>query len=296
MEDEYLEDGFGGIGDKHSTSHDSVTALLDNVNLSTACESIQTPNHKVFPHNNADTAVSNRKKSNAEKKRVSRIIGGGLRQFSVIVCKKLESKGRATYSEIADEIVSEFAETHSETAASLDELDKKNIRRRVYDALNVLMAMEIITKDSKEIQWKGLPTTDIKDLEEIKTVRVKLMNRISKKAAYLKDLKEQIAGVEYLISRNKKVLSCGNSPSEGFFLPFLLVQTSPHATVEIEISEDTQLVHFDLNSTPFTLHDDAYILKLLHRYQLLEGRHISRNSSVVSSSISGIASETRTSN
>ena len=35
--------------------------------------------------------------------------------------------------------------------------DDKNIRRRVYDALNVLMAMDIITKNKKEITWRGLP-------------------------------------------------------------------------------------------------------------------------------------------
>eukprot|EP00966_Prymnesium_polylepis_P304609 7037712-Prymnesium_polylepis.1 len=36
--------------------------------------------------------------------------------------------------------------------------DEKNIRRRVYDALNVLMAMDIITKEKKNIMWRGLPT------------------------------------------------------------------------------------------------------------------------------------------
>ena len=45
--------------------------------------------------------------------------------------------------------------------------DEKNIRRRVYDALNVLMAMDIISKDKKEIQWKGLPRTSINDIEEL---------------------------------------------------------------------------------------------------------------------------------
>jgi hypothetical protein len=33
--------------------------------------------------------------------------------------------------------------------------------------------------------------------------------------------------------------------------------------VEVEISEDMQVVHFDFNSTPFELHDDAYVLKAL---------------------------------
>jgi len=46
--------------------------------------------------------------------------------------------------------------------------DEKNIRRRVYDALNVLMAMDIISKDKKDIQWKGLPRTSLSDIEELK--------------------------------------------------------------------------------------------------------------------------------
>ena len=50
--------------------------------------------------------------------------------------------------------------------------DEKNIRRRVYDALNVLMAMDIISKDKKEIQWKGLPRTSINDIEELQVVSI----------------------------------------------------------------------------------------------------------------------------
>lgn len=38
----------------------------------------------------------------------------------------------------------------------------------MYDALNVLMAMDIISKDKKEIQWKGLPRTSLNDMEELK--------------------------------------------------------------------------------------------------------------------------------
>lgn len=288
MDEEYLKESFNGLGGKHSTAESSMTPLFDCGNLSSACESEQTPNHKAS-RSNPDTAII---ESNAEKKkRTSRINGGGLRRFSVMVCKKLESKGRTTYSEVADEIISELNGMRTEMAVSLDEFDEKNIRRRVYDALNVLMALEIIARDKKEIQWKGIPSTNIKELEELKAVRVKLVNRIGKKAAYLNDLEEQIAGLQCLISRNKQLLNCGNSPLEGFSLPFLLVQTSSHATVEIEISEDMQLVHFDFNSTPFSLHDDAYILKLLRCHELPESRHVSRSSSsAISSSSSGIAS------
>ena len=34
-------------------------------------------------------------------------------------------------------------------------LDERNVRRRVYDALNVLIALGIIIKHKKEIIWKG---------------------------------------------------------------------------------------------------------------------------------------------
>ena len=97
--------------------------------------------------------------------------------------------------------------------------DEKNIRRRVYDALNVLMAMDIISKDKKEIQWKGLPRTSISDIEELKVVFtlnnafwhliclcyfypllyhflqkevVGLKGRIEKKSAYLQELQDQV--------------------------------------------------------------------------------------------------------
>lgn len=97
--------------------------------------------------------------------------------------------------------------------------DEKNIRRRVYDALNVLMAMDIISKDKKEIQWRGLPKTSMNDIEESKvfllpliicvcwhftschltkfmhilqTEIVGLKGRIDKKSAYLQDLQDQV--------------------------------------------------------------------------------------------------------
>ncbi|KAK7848699.1 transcription factor-like protein dpb, partial [Quercus suber] len=165
---------------------------------------------------------------------------------------------------VADELVAEFADpSNCVTSPDQQQYDEKNIRRRVYDALNVLMAMDIISKDKKEIQWKGLPRTSLNDIEELKTERLGLRNRIEKKAAYLQELDEQFVGLQNLIQRNEQLYSSGNAPSGGVALPFILVQTRPHATVEVEISEDMQLVHFDFNSTPFELHDDNYVLKAM---------------------------------
>ncbi|GER25782.1 transcription factor DP [Striga asiatica] len=217
-----------------------------------------------------DDAGSQEPTGNRKKKRGQRAVGGdksgrGLRQFSMKVCEKVESKGRTTYNEVADELVAEFTDPNNNVATpDQQQYDEKNIRRRVYDALNVLMAMDIISKDKKEIQWKGLPRTSLSDLEELKTERFGLRSRIEKKAAYLAELEEQYIGLQNLIQRNEQLYGSGNAPSGGVALPFILVQTRPHATVEVEISEDMQLVHFDFNSTPFELHDDNYVLKAMN--------------------------------
>ncbi|GJZ68283.1 transcription factor-like protein DPB [Tanacetum coccineum] len=200
-----------------------------------------------------------------KRKRVQRASGPdkgnrGLRQFSMKVCEKVESKGRTTYNEVADELVAEFREPCDGTPDQ-QQYDEKNIRRRVYDALNVLMAMDIISKDRKEIQWKGLPNSNLNDVHELKREHLALRSRIDKKTAYLKELQDQYVGLQNLVQRNEQLYNSGNAPNGGVALPFILVQTRPHATVEVEISEDMQLVHFDFNTTPFELHDDNYVLK-----------------------------------
>lgn len=219
--------------------------------------------------NHADDAGSQGTDVNKKKKRGQRAVGGdksgrGLRQFSMKVCEKVQSKGRTTYNEVADELVAEFSDPGNGIASpDQQQYDEKNIRRRVYDALNVLMAMDIISKDKKEIQWRGLPRTSMNDIEELKCELLGLRNRVEKKAAYLQELEEQYVGLQNLIQRNEQLYSSGNMPTGGVALPFILVQTRPHATVEVEISEDMQLVHFDFNSTPFELHDDNYVLKAM---------------------------------
>ncbi|XP_071690624.1 transcription factor-like protein DPB [Rutidosis leptorrhynchoides] len=221
--------------------------------------------------NHIHNAESQEPAGDKKKKQRQRATGAdkgnrGLRQFSMKVCEKVESKGRTTYNEVADELVAEYADpiAGDQTPDKVQQYEEKNIRRRVYDALNVIMAMDIISKDKKEIQWRGLPRTTQSDVEEIKRECLAIRSRIDKKAAYLKELQDQYVGLQNLVHRNERLHSSGNAPNSGVALPFILVQTQPHATVEVEISEDMQLVHFDFNSTPFELHDDNYVLKAMN--------------------------------
>ncbi|GAA5805497.1 hypothetical protein HPULCUR_011014 [Helicostylum pulchrum] len=78
----------------------------------------------------------------------------GLRHFSKQVCEKVAEKGVTSYNEVADELSLDIQNTVGNEKHTYDQ---KNIRRRVYDALNVLMAMNIIAKDKKVITWLGIP-------------------------------------------------------------------------------------------------------------------------------------------
>ena len=176
------------------------------------------------------------------------------------VCEKVESKGTTTYNEVADELVAEFSKPDDPKFCADQAYDEKNIRRRVYDALNVLMAMDIISKEKKEITWTGLPATAKQDdLETLRAEKARAQASIEKKNAYLLELVEQYKSYQALLQRNAARAAVGVVPS-GIQLPFILVQTKPNATVEVEISEDQQVVHFDFNSTPFQIHDGNFVL------------------------------------
>ena len=55
----------------------------------------------------------------------------------------------------------------------------------MYDALNVLMAMDIIVKDKKDISWQGLPSAPHAQLEKLKEERAALRQKILNQQAYL---------------------------------------------------------------------------------------------------------------
>lgn len=97
--------------------------------------------------------------------------------------------------------------------------DEKNIRRRVYDALNVLHALEVISKDKKGITWLGMPnnvcfktviesaggsygSNDIEDESELR----RLEEQSKKEKERIKKLKEEKTKREADIKKKKECL------------------------------------------------------------------------------------------
>ncbi|KAK9826017.1 hypothetical protein WJX74_005693 [Apatococcus lobatus] len=204
--------------------------------------------------------------------------GKGLRHFSMKVCEKVESKGKTTYNEVADELVAEFsaaslaannrAKQPGSPGCGDAQYDEKNIRRRVYDALNVLMAMDIIEKERKEklITWRGLPSGPNTSLERLRAQKLQLTFQLERQQKYIEELLEHQRGLRNLILRNqadvKQVSSRTGKPA--LQLPFILIQVSSDTTVEIQFSEDYKHATLDFNSSPFKIHGDDDVLRQLN--------------------------------
>ncbi|XP_026757440.2 transcription factor Dp-1 isoform X2 [Galleria mellonella] len=200
--------------------------------------------------NDPPTEYTTKRRKHADK------VGKGLRHFSMKVCEKVRTKGFTSYNEVADELVLEFA------AGMHGSADSQNIRRRVYDALNVLMAMNIISKEKKEIRWLGLPTNSVQECTSLEKEKQLKLEQIQKKTQQLQELILQHISFKSLIQRNKEAENKGvkPSPSSAIHLPFIVVNTSDKALIDCSISNDKTEYMFNFNKK-FQIYDDIDILK-----------------------------------
>ncbi|KPP57424.1 transcription factor Dp-1-like, partial [Scleropages formosus] len=221
--------------------------------------------------------------------------GKGLRHFSMKVCEKVQKKGVTTYNEVADELVAEFSSTDNHISPSDSHVyDQKNIRRRVYDALNVLMAMNIISKEKKEIKWIGLPTNSAQECQNLELERQRRLERIKQKQSQLQELIVQVMfawslvvqicslllgllcnavpeprispqqiAFKNLVQRNRQAEEQSSRPPSPFsiiHLPFIIVNTSKKTVIDCSISSDKFEYLFNFDNT-FEIHDDVEVLK-----------------------------------
>lgn len=177
-------------------------------------------------------------------------------------------KGTTTYNEVADELVAEFSADPIASRAAFqggflpsdaEPFDQKNIRRRVYDALNVLMAMNIISKEKKEIKWIGLPTNAAQECQDLETEKERRLEAIAMKKQQLRDLLLQQIAFKNLVERNK---ACNLIPASNAIinLPFIVVNTDKKTVIDCSISNDKTEYLFNFDNT-FEIHDDIEVLK-----------------------------------
>ncbi|CAI4225479.1 unnamed protein product [Auanema sp. JU1783] len=190
----------------------------------------------------------------------------GLRHFSTKVCEKVKEKGRTNYNEVADELVAEYFDSQSSVQFNDEkhQYDMKNIRRRVYDALNVLLAMNIIQKNKKDIHWVGLPTSTVQEYKRLEEEKVRRQERIREKTNNLHEMIVQLVAYKTLVERNRERERTEGRPVDNsvLYLPYVIVNTEKRALVECSVAHDKSEFLFNFDH-PFEIHDDVEVLKRL---------------------------------
>jgi hypothetical protein len=197
-----------------------------------------------------DSSPKKKKKRHAPYSRQMK----GLRLFSKQVCDKVAEKGVTTYNQVADELAAEIQQS------SVVDVDQKNIRRRVYDALNVLMALDIIAKDRKQIKWLGIPHQDDNNkqlLEEIQKEeeRQQKLHQEIKTSQHALDVKVQhLQRLDTLISRNQQ-----QQQQNRIYLPFFIVASDQPIETTVHCPNEASLTL----GTNWSIYQDTDILAKL---------------------------------
>lgn len=198
----------------------------------------------------------------------------GLRHFAIRVSQKVQLKQSTTYNEVADELVNEERALRERNASmptrSGPTVDEKNVRRRVYDSLNVLMAMGIIERDRKTIVWRGLAHARMASNARLHEDIAERRRVVDRKRAFAATVAEQTANLDALVARNRALhapllLSVDDAPvhrthADRLDMPFLLVATANDTSISLQVDAPREDVAFTL-AKEFTLYDDREILR-----------------------------------
>ncbi|PXF48172.1 Transcription factor-like protein DPB [Gracilariopsis chorda] len=258
------------------------------------------PQHSAFRHHPPTTsslltcAPPNSFNSNKLAQRSTRysdVKRKGLRHFAIRVSRKVEQQRITTYNQVADELVAEeralraSQSPHNPTTPPSQHalVDEKNIRRRVYDSLNVLMAMGIIAKDKKLISWQGLDRLHCAphshQIAAINNAIAEKKAALAHKQALLADLKDQHSRTCAIIDRNRASnyshidhedgASCSLSHAplpvhqqyaDRIGIPFFILSAPKDTTIELEMDQSSQDICFTFNSS-FAIFDDREVIR-----------------------------------
>jgi hypothetical protein len=177
----------------------------------------------------------------------------GLRSVSLKVKEILRQRGKASYKDIADVLVRQL-----DLPEWVDKSkEEKNIRRRVYDALNVLIATGIMERDGREIvmasQDAAVHLED--DDEELRSLR----KSVSEKQFQLRELAYSTMAMSKLISRNKL-----EEAAERINFPFIVIATrdSPDNSVSMTVNSGRQKIKMGFAMETLTV-GDSDIVRML---------------------------------
>lgn len=182
----------------------------------------------------------------------------GLKAFSAMILSILQKERSIEYTKVADIIMGMTEGTG----------DDKNVKRRVYDALNVMCAVDLVKKDKKmayltdnylcsceqEVEKR------LTNLGQSIISRPKLQERVEEKKRILEETVKRKELLLNLIERNKQREFL--EEKEKLHLPFILISTKKKSRIDCETNDKRSYFKFIFTS-PYKIYEDVHILKQL---------------------------------
>ena len=230
------------IGSKYKNTNSAFSENSDDYSSSSP------RNHRGSQSKTAHAQVSSPKfKSHLQN---SRNTAFGLKEISKRVMDIIKQNGQTTYRDISDQIVNEIKEKSPK--------DEKNIRRRIYDSLNVMKSMNLFNKDSqsKTIMWnydqEFDPLNETENKNEIDDKNkidsnniVELKKSIKEKKEKVVLLSKELQGLKNVLERNRR--EDQNIPmGEKLFFPFIIIEfpSNIDPKINIALNENKTKAHF----------------------------------------------------
>lgn len=164
-----------------------------------------TPEGQAKTHRNEEILTTGRKSSvERPPAKKTRPKDKGLRGLSLKALQTVVAMGQGTYKEVATRLLATLAE-EGEGLKSANE--ETNIKRRVYDALNVLISLGLLRKEGRLIVGDRAALSSKPDRKEYNRLRSKLAVKefvLEEKREKWRETEEKCRGIEGLFRRNQR--------------------------------------------------------------------------------------------
>lgn len=215
----------------------------------------------------------------------------GLKTLSCRVKHIVNGKKKTSYKEVAEQLIAETKTPGvilSVGGVSGQSREEQNIKRRVYDALNVLIAADILVKDNKVVYYRVFydtqkpkqvkdapkqPGTDAGALKRDALLRElkRKKEQVEEKKELLRSLMVKGFAVDDILKRNA---ANPQANQKLVSLPFIMVCAKPCAQKSVAAGNEMMYITTKdlkqcviMGKSPFSVHTDLDVINMLDESQ-----------------------------
>lgn len=183
----------------------------------------------------------------------------GLRHLTSLVKQVVSSNQATSYKEVAVKLIKKLIVTRGPDRIR----EEKNVRRRVYDAINVLIAAGVLEKHGKSVTWKE--DWDSIEFEELRLQHGEALSKVKVKREELTKVLKNYISVKALLQRNSSQIPQTTKVA----FPFIIVSTCDTDRNSVSIFANKAATSVKLQfSQPMTLFGDIDILMKLKMFSI----------------------------